>query len=146
MTENCSHLENRQDARVPSGFAIQLCLRDSRGTNLTDNKVAFIRDISSSGAGLIVSTIIVGTHHLFYGPREKSLCLYLQYKNKEGRSNCIELRPKWYRRGEGEDSCYFYLGVEFVQDSDQDDIQEFLKVIKNTLVPKKSWLASILSF
>lgn len=143
MVESDSSLNKRQKVRVPVGYAVQLFLKDEEGNNLVEGKIAFIRDISFSGVGLIVPKVIFGQYHLFYEPREKAARLYLQHKNKEGERVVMELTPKWYRRGEGEESRYFYLGIEFSQDNLADDVAELINITKNTVRPKKSWLASV---
>lgn len=146
MPQNKNLLEKRQNVREPAGYAVQIFLRDKKGQKLTKGKVAFIRDISFSGIGVILPKIIVEKHHLFYEAQKEGNQLYLQHKNKEEQSVFLEVLPKWYRRGEGEERCYFYLGAEFVQDNVQDEIFELINVTQNTIGIKKSWLASLFSF
>lgn len=145
MAETDTLSDKRQKARTPIGYAVQLFLKDKDDKSLIEDMVVFVRDISFTGVGLIVPNIILGKHHLFYEPREKGAQLLLKFRSEEGQKIFLELHPKWYRRGDEDESSYFYLGVEFSQESIKDDVLELIHVSRDTVTPKKSWFASVFS-
>ncbi len=126
---------------------VELVLYDNRKENvLAGPSVAFLRNISRSGGGIVLRQIRVNNHHLFYEPKEESSLLYLEKGcPDDSKTLSIQVKPRWYRVEDNDESHYFCLGIEFVKANGAGDIIHLRNIAKSFAVPEKKWLSSIFS-
>lgn len=136
--------DQRQADRNPAWLQVELVLYDNGKKNvLAGPSVAFLRNISRFGGGIILPHIRVNNHHLFYGPIEKSSLLFLEKVCPDNsKTLSIQLQPKWYRLEDTEERHFFRVGIEFIKGQSTEDILYLRNIAKEFILPGKNWLSS----
>jgi len=105
----------------------------------------YVRDLSSYGAGLVLTRIHFGSTHLFYTPEEsEELCLYLEIgdgEGEEGERVSLPVRPIWFKLDDSEDTRYFMMGVEFLAEPDDARIRQLKKAAIRNTASDQGWFS-----
>ena len=136
----------RRGKRHSNDMTVELFLRDeSSSATLAGPAHCFLRDLSTYGAGLILTQIHFGPNHLFYTPEEhENIQLFLETTVKEDQRISIPIRPVWFKLDENEDVNYFHMGIEFLIDPNDERVSDLKEVAFNRLSDGKGWLSKVL--
>lgn len=124
--------ERRRAVRISGMVPAALVLRRGcHGEIIAGPSPAEILDVSLLGAGLSINQIRVETYHFFYSPQDNpAYVLHIQVEpppeDETGLATLsIPVRPIRFDRVLGEENGPkpFYIGVEFLQGSDDEQVQ-----------------------
>lgn len=119
--------EHRRSVRLKSSLPIRLLLRDNgSGSNLAEPLAGHIDDISVHGVRLTVPHIRIDKYHLFYAfvdNEAQSLLLEIAAADRDSPPIVIPARPVWFDHILSEPTRPFQLGMEFLVDSDDAQIE-----------------------
>jgi len=126
--------EKRRAPRAAIEMPITLVLRDEGDeAALVDPVPGFLKDVSSYGAGLVISKVYVGSNHLFYTPHDHpEMVLSMEIIQDEETVLDIPVYPIWFNSDQEDEANPFRMGVEFMLDSESPQMKAF-----NTLLRKK---------
>jgi hypothetical protein len=141
MTES-----QRRGKRYNNDMTVELLLRDeANSVTLAGPAQCFLRDLSSYGAGLILTQIHFGSKHLFYTPDEQEdTQLFLEATVKDDKRISIPIRPVWFKLDENDDVNYFHMGIEFLVTPKDERISALKDLANNQLSDGKGWLSKML--
>jgi len=141
MTES-----QRREKRYSNDMNVELYLRnEANSETLAGPAHCFLRDLSTYGAGLILTQIHFGPNHLFYTPDEEDdTQLFLEATVGEDKRISIPIRPVWFKLDENEDVNYFHMGIEFLVAPKDDRIADLRNLAINSQSEGKGWLSKVL--
>jgi hypothetical protein len=136
--------KKRETERATGDLTVSLTLRDfNSGNPLTDSLPGRLDNISVAGASLSVNHIRTGGYHLFYAAKEtQEPMLYLESKHSENPDDffSIPVRPVWFNCEGVEAETTFKIGVEFMQNADNEKVRKLLKKACGSYNPSSNWL------
>ena len=139
--------KKRETARATGDLTVSLALRDyNSGKPLADPLPGRLDNISVSGASLSVNHIRTGGYHLFYAAKETPKpILYLESKPSENsdESFSIPVHPVWFNCEGVEAATTFKMGVEFMENSDNEKVRVLLKKTCGSYNPNSNWLHNL---
>ena len=105
-----------------------------------------IIDISSHGARLLVSQVLINSYHIFFTTRENnSYILKLGIAVSNNKNNfCVPSRPVWMDRFHL-DLHAFILGVEFLVSPDGELIKKLQQQLKKQQKKRGQWWVNMTS-
>jgi len=132
----------RREKRQKNDLLASLVLREGEdGSNLAGPAHCFVRDLSSYGAGLVLTRIHFNGHHLFYSPDdEEEKRLFLESEAHGGGRIVLPVRPIWFKLDDNDDTRYFMMGVEFLADPADERIVRLKKAARDKLAEGQGWL------
>ena len=145
--------ERRRSVRIRAGVPASLVLRHGQQGEIVAgaSTPGGILDLSLCGAGLSIDQIRVGSHHLFYSPQDNpAYVLHLQVEpppeDETGLATIsIPVRPIRFDRvlGEENDPKPFYVGVEFLLEPDDEQVQLLFRLLDEKNKGKGWWQSVI---
>lgn len=136
----------RRGKRYSNDMTVELFLRDKASlANVAGPAHCFLRDLSSYGAGLILTQIHFGSNHMFYTPDEREdVKLILETTVDDDQLISIPIRPVWFKLDENDDVHYFHMGIEFLITPEDERVNLLKDLAINRLSDGKGWLSKIL--
>ncbi len=134
--------KKREKVRAAGDLTVSLTLRDyNSGNSLADSLPGQLDNISVAGASLSVNHIRTGGYHLFYAAKEaQNPMLYIESKAEgSDESFSIPVHPVWFNCEGIEEGTTFKMGVEFMENADNEKVRRLLKMACGTYDPSSNW-------
>ena len=103
-----------------------------------------IIDISTTGACLLVTQVMIGSYHIFHSTRENdSLFLQLTFNLPPDIMNFnIAARPVWMDVFRQDEIRAFKMGVEFMTNPDGQQMKQLMSALSRQQKKRAAWWAS----
>lgn len=139
--------EKRMAKRIEADEEITLVLcSGSENTVLAGPFQGLLKNVSKSGAGLLVSQVVAEPYHLFYTPRDdSSKILYLQVSFSEEKQLAIPSFPIWMDCDHSIEETPFTMGIEFMTKPGDEQVKELNKLMKEIRKKGDGWLKGLFS-
>jgi len=144
--------ERRRAVRLSGDIPAALVLRHGcQGEIIAGPSPGEILDVSVCGAGLSIEQIRVESYHLFYTPQDKpGYVLHLQVEPPPEDESGIEtisipVRPMRFDRVLGDENEHkpFYVGVEFLLEPDDEQVQLLVRLLDEKNKGKGWWQSAV---
>lgn len=127
--------ELRRSKRYADFLPISVSVRkNDNGSQVAGPFSARIVDLSSHGACLLLTQVMMQSFHIFHSTREDDLTDLVLHINIQSRPDTIEIlaQPVWLNAAKLDDIKVFKMGVDFVNNLDDDLLQSINKIIDLT--------------
>ena len=142
-------IERRRFSRLNCDTLVSITICDSCRIKKRDDKpiTGKMIDFSLHGACLLPDKIQYGCRHIFKSTQHRNdYIIRLEYiADDENNPFIIYGNSAWYNQSSSDDSdsIRFKLGIEFLDDQNEDTLREFYARMANRQNAKKGWLKKI---
>jgi hypothetical protein len=138
--------EQRRISRITGCLSITLVVRDgSEGSIAAGPHEGLLNDVSIYGAGLTLTQIYIGNHHLFHSFQDNpSHVLYLEVTIPEYKTISIPVQPVWFDHVFSDESRSFKMGVKFMISPKDEQIICLNKLVVEGRKERENWLYNLL--
>jgi hypothetical protein len=124
--------ELRRSKRYADFLPISVSVRNNDNSSQVAGPFsARIVDLSSHGACLLLTQVMMQSFHIFHSTREDDRIDLVLHINIQSRPDTIEIlaQPVWLNATKLDDIKVFKMGVDFVNNLDDDLLQSINKII-----------------
>ncbi len=127
--------ELRRSQRYEDFLPISVTVRkNDTGSQVAGPFSARIVDLSTHGAGLLLTQVMMQSFHIFHSTREDELTDLVIHIKTQSTQNTIEIlaQPVWLNAAKLDDIKVFKMGVDFINNIDNDLLQSINQMIAKT--------------